>query len=187
MESPINNSVVSPPSDSYQLPDEYLHGLCRTKGSQPTDGLVVRVLPIYAQAGFYRSPVKRCPNHASPEDPTNRDPIWNDKRDHLIRVANEFTIYDEDQVTKRLSVMIPVKQPSPGSTSFSAPIKFMCLGSDTGGINRKPVKLIFTLELGQGNVIGRQSVEVRICSCPKRDKKQEEERHDAEKIAAANR
>ena len=156
-------------------------------GSQPTDGLVVRVLPIYAQAGFYRSPVKRCPNHASPEDPTNRDPIWNDKRDHLIRVANEFTIYDEDQVTKRLSVMIPVKQPSPGSTSFSAPIKFMCLGSDTGGINRKPVKLIFTLELGQGNVIGRQSVEVQICSCPKRDKKQEEERHEAEKLAAANR
>jgi len=155
-------------------------------GSQPTDGLVVRVLPIYAQAGFYRSPVKRCPNHASPEDPSNRDPIWSDKRDHLIRVANEFTIYDEDPQTKRLSVMIPVKQPSPGSTSFSAPIKFMCLGSDTGGINRKPVKLIFTLELGQGNVIGRQSVEVRICSCPKRDKKQEEERHDAEKIAAAN-
>merc|ERR1712111_48027 len=61
-----------------------------------------------------------------------------------------------------------------------------CLGSDTGGINRKPVKLIFTLELGQGNVIGRQSVEVRICSCPKRDKKQEEERHEAEKLAAAN-
>ena len=89
-------------------------------GSQPTDGLVVRVLPIYAQAGFYRSPVKRCPNHASPEDPSNRDPIWSDKRDHLIRVANEFTIYDEDPQTKRLSVMIPVKQPSPGSTSFSA-------------------------------------------------------------------
>ena len=32
MESPFNNSVVSPLSDSYQLPDEYLHGLCRTKG-----------------------------------------------------------------------------------------------------------------------------------------------------------
>ena len=155
-------------------------------GSQPTDGLVVRVLPIYAQAGFYRSPVKRCPNHASAEDPTNRDPFWHDKRDHLIRVANDFTIYDEDQQTKRLSVMIPVKQPSPGSTSFSVPIKFMCLGSDTGGINRKPVKLIFTLELGQGNVIGRQCVEVRICSCPKRDKKQEEERQEAEKTAAAN-
>ena len=151
-------------------------------GPQPPDGLHVRVLPIYAQAGFYREPVKRCPNHAALENATNSDLFWRDgKQHHLIRVANEFTIYDEDPITKRLSVMIPVKQPHMGSTSFSAPLKFMCLGSDTGGINRKPVKLIFTLEHGQGNVIGRQSVEVRICSCPKRDKKQEEEKVDPQK------
>ena len=31
MESPFSNAVVSPLSDSFQLPDEYLHGLCRTK------------------------------------------------------------------------------------------------------------------------------------------------------------
>ena len=77
--------------------------------------------------------------------------------------------------------MIPVRQPHFGSTSFSAPIRFMCLGSDTGGINRKPVKLIFTLEHGTGNVIGRQSLEVRICSCPKRDMKQEEDKANPQK------
>jgi P53 DNA-binding domain len=43
-----------------------------------------------------------------------------------------------------------------------------------GGINRKPLKVIFTLETGPGNVVGRYSVDVRICSCPKRDKHQEE-------------
>jgi hypothetical protein len=53
----------------------------------------------------------------------------------------------------------------------------MCLGSDVGGINRKPLKVIFTLEQGPGTVIGRYSVDVRICSCPKRDKQQEEARH----------
>ena len=90
-------------------------------------------------------------------------------------------MYDEDPITKRLSVMIPVRQPHFGSTSFSAPIRFMCLGSDTGGINRKPVKLIFTLEHGTGNVIGRQSLEVRICSCPKRDMKQEEDKANPQK------
>jgi hypothetical protein len=57
-------------------------------------------------------------------------------------------------------------------------MKFMCLGSDVGGINRKPVKLIFTLELGIGNVIGRRTIDLRICSCPKRDKQQEEARYN---------
>jgi hypothetical protein len=46
-----------------------------------------------------------------------------------------------------------------------------------GGIKRKPLKVIFTLEQGPGTVIGRYSVDVRICSCPKRDKQQEEARH----------
>ena len=37
--------------------------------------------------------------------------------------------------------------------------------------------MIFTLETGPGTVIGRKVVDVRICSCPKRDKQQEEERN----------
>ena len=44
------------------------------------------------------------------------------------------------------------------------------------GFYRKPVKVIFTLEHGVGNVIARQSVDVRMCSCPKRDKQQDEKR-----------
>ena len=52
----------------------------------------------------------------------------------------------------------------------------MCLGSDVGGINRRPLKVIFTLETSQEVVVGRKVFDVRICSCPKRDKHQEEER-----------
>ncbi len=52
----------------------------------------------------------------------------------------------------------------------------MCLGSDVGGINRRPVRVIFTLENESREVVGRQSVDVRICSCPKRDRQQEESR-----------
>ena len=57
MESPFNNSVVSPLSDSYQLPDEYLHGLCRTKGLPkiefqkfPTD--LVKPIEILTKYGY---------------------------------------------------------------------------------------------------------------------------------------
>ena len=63
-------------------------------------------------------------------------------------------------------------------------LKFMCLGSDVGGINRKPVSVIFTLEDGAGQVVGRRVVDVRICSCPKRDMQQEEERLDRQEQQA---
>jgi len=70
-----------------------------------------------------------------------------------------------------------------GGTGYSeCGIKFMCLGSDVGGINRKPVKLIFTLEKTLGNVIGRRTMELRICSCPKRDKQQEEQKFNVRRL-----
>ncbi len=34
-------------------------------------------------------------------------------------------------------------------------IKFMCLGSDVGGINRRPVRVIFTLETENREIVGR--------------------------------
>ena len=46
------------------------------------------------------------------------------------------------------------------------------------GINRKPVNVIFTLEVGIGLVVGRKVIDVRICSCPKRDTQQKEEKLD---------
>ena len=104
-------------------------------GPSPPEGLCVRAVPIYAQAGFFTSPVRRCPNHAAAEDPTNKEVMWSDKRDHLIRVDNEFAMYEEDPESKRLSVIIPIQQQA-GSSTFAVPIKFMCLGSCVGGINR---------------------------------------------------
>ena len=80
--------------------------------------------------------------------------------------------------------MFPVTAPHQGTSVVSNMIKFMCLGSDVGGINRKPVSVIFTLEDGAGQVVGRRVVDVRICSCPKRDMQQEEERLDRQEQQA---
>ena len=38
--------------------------------------------------------------------------------------------------------------------------------------------MLFTLEHGFGNVIARKAKDVRICSCPKRDKLQDEKKLD---------
>ena len=99
----------------------------------------------------------------------------------MIRVNHNTAIYETDQVSQRLSVIVPVERPQPGGETFDFSLRFMCLGSDVGGINRRPLKVIFTLEdqsqNGEVIVLGRYTVDVRICSCPKRDKQQEEKKH----------
>ena len=137
--------------------------------------LYIRALPIYAIASYYTEAVKRCPNHASPADSSNKG-FPQDLLLHLIRIKHDAAKYDENTESGRLSVVVPFDRPQAGSEFSSHFIKFMCLGSDVGGINRKPVKVIFTLEDSSGTVMGRSVVDIRICSCPKRDKGQEEKK-----------
>ena len=143
-------------------------------GASITPGdLYIRALPIYCDASSVREPVRRCPNHASASDQTNAnfsDPL------HLIRLDNDYSQYETDEVSGRLSVRWPVQQPHEGTDRTRELLKFMCLGSDVGGINRRPLKVIFSLETAGAQVLGRKVFDVRICSCPRRDKAGEEER-----------
>ena len=71
----------------------------------------------------------------------------------------------------------------PGYNQVTVPIKFMCLGSDIGGLNRRPLMVIFTLETSTAEVLGRARVDVRVCSCPRRDKATEEEKKNKDEAA----
>ena len=123
-------------------------------GATPPDGLWVRALPVYSDPAHLRDPVRRCPIHASPSDPTNSDILYTE---HLIRLAAELvqilailmtfdlrfdqdsTEYHEDPSSGRLSTVFPVTRPHQGTDNVNRLMKFMCLGSDVGGINRRPV------------------------------------------------
>jgi len=145
--------------------------------------LYIRALPIYCDASSVREAVKRCPNHASPSDQTNANfshPL------HLIRLDNDYSQYETDEVSGRLSVRFPVQQPHEGSDRTRELLKFMCLGSDVGGINRRPLKVIFSLETAGAQVLGRKVFDVRICSCPRRDKAGEEDRMQNLELKAKN-
>jgi hypothetical protein len=73
-------------------------------------------------------------------------------------------------VTGRLSVVVPFEPNEHGEAVHM--FAFMCFSSCVGSLNRKPCHIIFSLELG-GQVIGRQTIDIRVCACPGRDKRSE--------------
>ena len=50
---------------------------------------------------------------------------------------------------------------------------FMCFSSCASGPSRRRVEVIFTLEK-DGQTLGRRVVEIRVSSCPERDRKSDE-------------
>ena len=136
---------------------------------------VIRALPVYLETLHRGKPVSRCPVHCSPEDPSNAhtDPAI---VKHLVRTSEPGTVYEENPRSGRLSTVVRTKEANPGCDYFTVSYQFMCLGSCMGGIGRRPICLVFTLESGTGEVLGRQVVELRICTCPLRDMQQDEQK-----------
>ena len=135
----------------------------------PPEGSVIRATPVYVKPEHVQEVVQRCPNHSSAKELNELHPAPS----HLVRCDHSAARYSEDQRTGRKSVVVPHEKPQAGSDWVTNLYQFMCFSSCVGGLNRRPLQLVFTLE-HQGVVLGRQSVEVRICACPGRDRKGEE-------------
>jgi P53 DNA-binding domain len=87
---------------------------------------------------YFIDPVERCPAHKGTGPPLPYTP-------HVLRCEDSDSAY-VDHIDMRHSVIVPLKAPAPGTQSVSLCYKFMCLSSCQGGLNRRPTKLIFTLE-----------------------------------------
>lgn len=145
--------------------------------------MYVRAMPVFTAHDSLKMPVMRCPIHLMLNDASNQGFRF---IEHVMRCEHSSTMYEKDPVSQRLSCRTPLSRPQPGSETTTLTYKFVCKTSCLGGMNRRPISVIFTLEDVNRHEYGRQQLAVKICSCPKRDKVKEED-NEIEKEESASR
>ncbi|EDW43279.1 GM23598 [Drosophila sechellia] len=144
------------------------------KSKMPIQPLNLRVFLCFTND--VSAPVVRCQNHLSIEPLTANNAKM---RDSLLRGENPNSVYcgtaQGKGISERFSVVVPLNMSrsvtGTGLTRQTLAFKFVCQNSCIG---RKETSLVFCLEKACGDIVGQHVIHVKICTCPKRDRIQDE-------------
>ncbi|XP_053682599.1 cellular tumor antigen p53-like [Sabethes cyaneus] len=135
----------------------------------PDTATFVRAMVVCSAPEDLHHPVSRCDNHRCSD---NLD-IGDDIKMHVARCKNEQVTYvgikDGKVFEERLAVLVPMGH----SNKAGITLEFVCQNS-CRTINRRATALVFTLENEAGQILGRQTFQIKICTNIKRDKLNEE-------------
>lgn len=138
--------------------------------TQEHKDLYVRALPVFLDSNNFTKPVQRCYSHRNPQDKINQG--YTDRTDHIIRIDDPYAIYQHNEESGRFSVVVPLGPKQNGTDTVYKTLSFMCQNSCLG--MKRPLAVILTLEDQYGHVLGRRTLNVKVCSGPNRDRKIEE-------------
>ncbi|KAF0292522.1 Tumor protein p73 [Amphibalanus amphitrite] len=134
--------------------------------------LEIRAQPVYLDAQHVQNPVRRCPHH---QDAALMSNVQSQHVRHVLQTQHARFRYDENG--DRCSVVVPLEPLQPATDHYEVLYEFTCMNTCVGGMNRRRILALFTLEECEtGQVLGRQTIEVKVCKCPHRDLKADEKR-----------
>ncbi|XP_058115763.1 cellular tumor antigen p53-like [Anopheles coustani] len=140
------------------------------RNTLPDTCLNLRVMLVCSSPQDIHRPVCRC-QHDISKDTVQLEYL----KDHVVRCLNPEATYIGQTggvaFKDRLAMMIQLQGVGDQVTPVS--LEFWCQNS-CPTIERRATSLVFTLENEHGAILGRNSINVKICSCPKRDMDKEE-------------
>lgn len=146
--------------------------------SQPLDGgLKLRIMLVYSNTQFAYNTITRCQDDISKDRAKSYE-----FKEHVVRCLNPEALYAgrENGVNfeDRLAILVDLndgRSQKHQQTQQTVPVslEFLCQNS-CPTMERRGTTLLFTLENEHGTLLGRKSISVKICSCPKRDMEKDE-------------
>ncbi|XP_055531243.1 cellular tumor antigen p53-like isoform X2 [Wyeomyia smithii] len=135
--------------------------------------LFVRIMLVCSAPEDMHQPIYRCQNHRC-NDNTNPKEV----QAHVMRCYNPTATYVGVETgvayKDRLAVLIPQINSVQDHVSLNVSLSFLCQNS-CRIISRRSTAILFVLEDGNGRILGKKSLYLKVCSCPKRDKEKEEQ------------
>ena len=138
-------------------------GVSFTRGVPSTS--VIRLFVEYRPSDVIQEPIVRCQKHAK----NSKDPHL--FPDHVIRCDYPNASYHRDGHTHFRSITVPVSALTKESDCHILEFKYVCYSSCLS--KRGSIHSVFVLQDGEA-VLGRCSVETRVCASPSRDLRSEE-------------